>query len=102
MVGRVRTTIQRLEAMTFQDVQGRLAYELIILAETYGKEIKEGVEIDLPLTQLELATQIGTTRESVNKAMGVLRSKDLISFEGAQILIKEPAELKKFVWDRGR
>ena len=102
LVERVRSIARRLEAMTFQDVLGRLAYELLSLAERSGQPSDKGVEITIPLTQVDLATMVGATRESVNKSVSVLRSKGLIDFDGTSWFLQDPAGLQKILYERGR
>lgn len=102
LVERVRSTARRLEAMTFQDVLGRLAYELLSLAERSGQPCKEGVEITVPLTQVELATMVGATRESVNKAVSVLRVQNLVDVDGTRWFLLDPAGLQHILHERGR
>jgi CRP-like cAMP-binding protein len=88
--------------MTFQDVQGRLAYELLILAERHGYPSGEVIEIHIPLTQGDLATIVGATRESVNKSMSALRSQNLVQIDGTQLTLLNPAGLRSMVHERGR
>jgi CRP-like cAMP-binding protein len=102
LVERVRSIARRLEAMTFQDVLGRLAYELLSLAERSGQPSDKGVEITIPLTQVDLATMVGATRESVNKSVSILRSKGLIDFDGTSWFLQNPAGLQKILYERGR
>jgi CRP/FNR family cyclic AMP-dependent transcriptional regulator len=102
LVERVRSIARRLEAMTFQDVLGRLAYELLSLAERSGQPSDKGVEITIPLTQVDLATMVGATRESVNKSVSILRSKGLIDFDGTSWFLQNPAGLQQILYERGR
>jgi CRP-like cAMP-binding protein len=99
---RVRGSTHLIEALAFQDVQGRLAYRLLFLAEHHGSQTPEGIEIAVPLTQGELATMVGATRESVNKALTVLRTSDLIRIEGARLTVINTQGLQKMIFDRGR
>ena len=102
LVDRLRRTTQNIEAMAFQDVQGRLAYEILNLSERHGRINGSSIEICIPLTQMELATMVGATRESVNKALSALRSQNLIKAEGASLIVISPEGLRKIVFDRGR
>lgn len=102
LVKRVRTTALRLEAMTFQDILGRLAYELLSLAERSGQPGKEGIAISFPLSQVELATMVGATRESLNKAVSTLRERKLINVHGTQWFIINPEGLQRILYERGR
>ena len=102
LVERVRATARRLEAMTFQDVLGRLSYELLSLAERSGVSCEEGIEITIPLTQVDLATMVGATRESVNKAVSVLRDQKVVEVDGTRWIILDPKGIQQILHDRGR
>jgi CRP-like cAMP-binding protein len=60
------------------DVVGRVAHRLVELTERFGVETEEGLVLDVPLTQEELAGWTGASREAVNKALQVLRSLHMI------------------------
>lgn len=102
LVDRVRSTTQSMEAMTFQDVQGRLAYKLLLLAERSSQFSDEEHLIDIPLTQVDLASIVGATRESVNKALSALRAGKYIATNGSRFSIINPSGLRKLIQDRGR
>jgi CRP-like cAMP-binding protein len=55
------------------DVLGRVARRLLALSERFGEPTAHGVHITLPLTQDELASWTGASREAVSKALGSLR-----------------------------
>ena len=61
-----------------QDTVGRVAARLIELAEGYGTTDGDGVLIDLPFSQQELAGWIGASRESVVKALAQMRTRGWI------------------------
>lgn len=102
LVDRVRATAQRLEAMTFQDVLGRLAFELLSLAERSGEPTDQGIAITIPLTQVDLATMVGATRESVNKAVSILRTQNLVDFDGTSWVIQDINGMQQILYERGR
>jgi CRP/FNR family cyclic AMP-dependent transcriptional regulator len=60
------------------DVVGRVAHRLVELTERFGVEGENGIVLDVPLSQEELAGWTGASREAVNKALQVLRSLHLI------------------------
>jgi CRP/FNR family transcriptional regulator, cyclic AMP receptor protein len=83
------------ECLAFLDVPGRLAAALLDLAERRGaKRTANTVEIDLHLTQTELATWIGATREMVNRALVVFRDQGWITIEGQTIKILDVRQLR--------
>jgi CRP-like cAMP-binding protein len=99
---RVRTAASHVEAIIFQDVQGRLAYELLLLATIHGSPSNPGILIEVPLTQSDLATIVGATRESVNKALVYLRGRNLVKVEGTQVRVLDPDGLRRVIYERGR
>jgi CRP-like cAMP-binding protein len=102
LVTRVRALVAHSEAMTFQDVQGRLAYELLYLAERHGVPAGEEIQIKIPLTQGDLATMVGASRESVNKALAALRSRDLVRISGSYFSVGDLEGLRRILFERGR
>src|SRR5918995_4323940 len=60
------------------DVAGRLAQRLLELSDRFGVEQKGGIEIRLPLSQEELASWVGASREAVSKAFGLLRTLGIV------------------------
>ena len=99
---RVRIATRKAEVMAFQDVQGRLAYEMLSLVERSAFATEEDIAIEVPLTQNELASMVGATRESVNKALALLRSQNLIKLSGANIVICDAQGLRQMIMERGR
>jgi CRP-like cAMP-binding protein len=100
LAGRLRASATHVEAIIFQDVIGRLAYELYNLSQCHGRQTDDGVVIDMPLTQADLGSIVGATRESVNKALSTLRNRQLIQVEGTQIVVLDAAELQNILTGR--
>jgi CRP/FNR family cyclic AMP-dependent transcriptional regulator len=93
---RLRYTTAYTESLAFLDVYGRVAEKLLELADRYGVQ-KEGIEIELRLTQAELASWVVASRESVNKALCAFRDQGLIEVEGQRITILDRRGLKRRV-----
>ncbi len=94
LTARLRFTTEHAESLAFLDVYGRVAMRLLDLAGRYGTE-KDGVELDLRLTQTELATWVAATRESVNKVLSTFRDQGLIAVEGQKITILDLEGLER-------
>ncbi len=92
---RLRATDELIEDAIFLDVPGRLAKRLLDLAERHGRRTERGLEIDLKLTQQDLAAMVGATRESVNKHLGWMRDHRLIQLDRQRIVLLRPDELRK-------
>lgn len=102
LVSRIRSITTYTEAMTFQDVQGRLAYVLLSLAERHGEEREGVITIHVPLTQGDLASMVGATRESINKSLANLRTAELVRVDGSQLAILNARGLQRMILERGR
>ena len=100
LASRLRASATHVEAIIFQDVIGRLAYELLNLSQHHGRQDSNGIVIDMPLTQADLGSIIGATRESVNKALATLRNRQLIQVDGTQIVVLNPIELQNMLIGR--
>jgi CRP-like cAMP-binding protein len=94
---RLRKTDDLLEDVCFLNISTRLARRLVELAANYGhqKEGEDTVQIDLRLTQKDLASMVGVTRESIHKEMRVLRERNLISTRENMIQILNLTRLKR-------
>ena len=57
------------EELAWMDVRARITHRLDDLAERFGRSVDGGRLILLPLTQEEVASLAGTTRESANRAL---------------------------------
>lgn len=95
LTNRLRNTDDFLESTCFLSVSARLAKKLLELAESYGQNDGDKVYIDLSLTQKEIGDMIGSTRESINKELKILRDKGLITMQENKIQIVDITRLKR-------
>jgi CRP/FNR family transcriptional regulator, cyclic AMP receptor protein len=95
---RLRNTDQMVEDLIFLDVYGRVAKKLLELADAHGVKTESGTRIDVRLTQQELASMVGASRESVNKVMGYFSEKDFISTDKHRITLHRIADLKRRIY----
>jgi len=78
----LRIANERLQAIATLDVTGRVACQIIALAERYGRTVPgEGIQIRFPVTQGEIAELIAATRERVNQIMVRLRKAGIFSVD---------------------
>lgn len=92
---RLRDTDQLVQDAAFLDVGDRLAKKLLGLMETHGRPTPAGgIELTLQLTQQELASMIGATRESVNKQLGAFRDRGIVAVDRQRITILRPERLR--------
>ncbi len=92
---RVRYSTLQVGNLALRDVPSRLARKLLELAQGFGRVETDGVRIDMTLTQSDLASFIGATRESTNKALGNFRRSGYIRIVQNQITIVDPDALRE-------
>jgi len=95
---RLRATDDMVEDLIFLDVYGRVAKKLLELADAHGVKTEEGIIIDVRLTQQELASMVGASRESVNKVLGYFTDKKFISTDKHRITIHRVNDLKRRIY----
>jgi CRP-like cAMP-binding protein len=84
---RLRRTNHNLADLVFTAVPGRVAKQLLQLAQRFGRQEGDVLRVTHDLTQEEIAQLVGTTRETVNKALADFAHRDWIRLEGKSLLI---------------
>jgi CRP-like cAMP-binding protein len=84
---RLRRLVGIIEELSFTTVRHRLASYLLRLAQKSGNRTPEGVEVILPLTNQELAAQIGTVRELVSRNLSRLQAEGMLKIDERNVLI---------------
>lgn len=85
---------KRLEFATL-DTLGRVAERLLELADGFGTPRAEGIDVALPLSQEQLASWCGASRESTVKALATLRALNCISTGRQSLVIHDVAALRR-------
>lgn len=90
----------RKDQMRFRDLllygkKGAIYSTLIRLANSYGKEVEDGILIDLQLTNQAMANFCATSRESVNRILNDLKRQEIIKMEQGLITICQLDRIKK-------
>lgn len=88
---RVRRFALIVSDLAFHPVPERLARYLIGTAAP--RRLTPGLELELQLTQAQLAARLGTVRELVARALAQLERAGVLSRQGRRILVRDPARL---------
>ena len=91
---RLRRLVGIIEELSFTTVRHRLASFLLRLAKTEGKQSAEGVEVVLPISNQELASQIGTVRELVSRNFSRLQAEGILKVDGRNVWISDLTALE--------
>jgi CRP-like cAMP-binding protein len=86
---RRRRIERRLRSLLFRSNGERLGYLLLELVEQFGKKCPNGTLIDVRLSHQELASVIGSTRESVTIHLGEFQSEGLIQQSRMRIVVTD-------------
>ena len=84
----------RVENLVFRDVRSRLAHILLELAEDLGEPDGGATVLRVELTQAELATLVGSTRQTVNANLRDLETEGITGRRGRRIAILQPQALE--------
>ena len=81
--------------LVFTDVPGRVAKALLDLADRFGEEQEDGLQVHHDLTQEELAQLVGASRETVNKALADFAARGWLQLSAKSVLILDRERLAK-------
>ena len=84
---------RRLADFALNAIPARLDRLLADFSDRYGVLEPEGVLIDIPLPHREIASIVGSTRESVTVRLNAMRREGTIEFVNRRILVKRPESL---------
>jgi len=95
LAARLRDSDRKRLEFAALDTLGRVAWRLQELGERFGEESSEGVEVELPLSQEQLASWCGASREATVKALAALRSLGCIATGRRSVLIRDAEALRR-------
>jgi CRP/FNR family cyclic AMP-dependent transcriptional regulator len=81
--------------LVFTDVPGRVAKNLLDLADRFGNQETDGLHVHHDLTQEELAQLVGASRETVNKALADFAARGWLQISARSVLILDAERLRK-------
>lgn len=86
--------VNRVGQLVLDDASTKTVLLLLYFAETFGKKSSLGIELNVPLTHREIASWIGTTRETASIQMEKLIKKGFVKMRGRQILLPAIEKLR--------
>ena len=78
-----------------RDSLGRVAKRLVDLSSQHGVPTADGTRIELPLSQDELARWTGATRETVSRALRLMRQLGWVATDHKTITVLDPDALRE-------
>jgi CRP-like cAMP-binding protein len=92
---RLRRTNNNLADLIFTDVPGRVAKQLMQLAQRFGTQEDGALRVTHDLTQEEIAQLVGASRESVNKALAEFAHRGWIRLDVKTVWICDSEHLAR-------
>jgi CRP/FNR family cyclic AMP-dependent transcriptional regulator len=90
---RLRRSNAALEDMALLDLSTRLGRLLLRLCNDYGAESPKGTRIEVKLSQKDLSSLAGASREKVNKQLRQWEQEGIIGKDNGRLLVMKPNAL---------
>ena len=98
MARRIRTLSDRTQDVALLDVESHLAKVVLALASRFGDNSRSGqTAITLKLSQQELASMVGATRELVNRRLRAWVERGIVELVSGSLVIKQRQALEAMV-----
>jgi CRP/FNR family cyclic AMP-dependent transcriptional regulator len=98
---RLRAADTFLEEVLFYDSETRLAKRLVALKKIYGKAVGGAVQAEFKVSQQDIASMVGITRESVNKHLKKWERLGILNLGQGHLVIRDAALLQKMADESG-
>lgn len=96
LLGRRRRLLEeKLERLVLREAPAKLAAQLLELAADFGSASDDGVQINLRVTQSELAAMIGSARETVSGDLARFERAGLVSRSERRLTLSDLARLER-------
>ena len=92
---RILQTETMIETLTHRDMSSRLVSFLLVLCRNFGVPGQRGITIDLRLSHQAIAEAIGSTRVTITRLLGDLKSSSLVDIDRKKITVLDPIALAK-------
>jgi CRP-like cAMP-binding protein len=97
LAARMRAAESKVFELVCWQAAARLAFFLLKVGESCGIQTPKGTKIKLSFTHNEIASMIGTSRQTVTTFMSVFRREKSIIVNGREIIITDPQKLAAWV-----
>ena len=90
---RLRHMFRRFEELQTLALPQRLARQLQRLVHQFGREVDEGIRIDLNLSQTDLAAIVGGSRQRVNRTLRQMHVEGIVRLGETRMVVRRATEL---------
>jgi len=92
---RLRAVDTLLEEVLFFDSETRLARRVLALIDIYGKAVESTAQIELKVSQQDIASLVGIARESVNRHLKKWERAEIVSLQQGRLIIQNIPRLQE-------
>lgn len=92
---RMRDDTRKLVEFATLSTLGRIAWRLLELADRFGEPVPNGIALSLPLSQDQLASWCGASREAAVRSLRSLRTLGIISTGRHSVIIRDLDGLRR-------
>jgi CRP-like cAMP-binding protein len=97
LVDMYRLHSERILNLEYRTVRERLVSFLITTARRFGKKTPEGLLLDVPLRQQDIASSISATRETTGRELAILERQGLLESVNSNILLHDVKKLRRYL-----
>jgi CRP-like cAMP-binding protein len=90
---RLQDAHTRVIELTSEEVERRIARTLLRLADQAGRNVEEGIEIEIPLRRQDVAQLTGMTLQSVSRVPSSWEQKGLVHTDHRRIVMRNSSTL---------
>ncbi len=92
--------VSRVAQLVLDDAYTKTILLILYYADNFGEKTKEGIALKIPLTHREIASWIGTTRETASLQVETLVKKGLLATKGRLLVVRNLDTLKSAIRSR--
>jgi len=82
------------------DLPARVASRILTATESFGQPVERGIRLKVHLSQTELALQVGTSRQSVNRILRQLQDDGALIIEYASLVVIDLDKIRRLTLER--
>jgi len=97
---RLQEAHTRLKELSTEEVELRVAHTLLRLVAQSGRKTEDGILVDFPITQQDIAEASGTTLHSVSRVLSAWEQAGLVRVERRKIVVRDVRGLSELA-ERG-
>ena len=95
LAARLRDADRKRLEFAMLDTLGRVAWRVLELGEQFGQDGEDGIVVELPLSQEQLASWCGASREATVKALAALRTLGCVTTGRRTVTILDADALRR-------